>query len=346
MIGAAIEVMERGWVPDALIRAGIRRLCRKRLQSLAARPVDAEARYAEALRREPLAVHTDDANRQHYELPPAFFDLVLGKHRKYSSGYWPRPDAGLDESETAALEATVSRAELADGQRILELGCGWGSLTLFMAARFPASRIVAVSNSAPQRLTIESRARERGLANVTVLTRNIESAGDLGAEFGPFDRVVSVEMFEHLKNYETLLERIAGWLAPGGKLFVHVFSHARASYPFETEGEDNWMGRYFFTGGQMPAHDLLPRFQGRLTLEADWRWDGTHYGRTSEAWLENLDRRRSEAIPILESVYGPAARDRWFQRWRIFFLACAELFAYDGGREWGVSHYRFRKANA
>lgn len=342
MIAALINAMERGWLPDCAIRAGIRRLCRQRLNDLAARPEGAEERYADDLRRGPLAVHTADANRQHYELPPAFFGLVLGRHRKYSSGFWPSAGATLDESEEAALAVTAARAELSDGQNILELGCGWGSLSLFMAEKFPRSQVLSLSNSAPQREFIEDAARARGLTNLRVLTRNIADVADLEKEYPLFDRIVSVEMFEHLKNYEALFERFSRWMTPVGKLFVHVFTHRNFSYPFEAEGEDNWMGRYFFTGGQMPAHDLLPRFQKHLALEKDWRWDGTHYARTSEAWLRNLDARRREILPILEGVYGRASRDRWFQRWRIFFMACAELFAYEKGSQWGVSHYRFK----
>ncbi len=353
MIGNVIDVMERGWLPDAAVRFGIRKLCADRLkpfQKLSPEAARAETeRYIQSLKDSPVAVHTDDANRQHYELPPAFFERVLGKNLKYSSGYWPDGCKEIDASETAALEETCARAELKNGQRILELGCGWGSLTLFMAKKFPQSFITAISNSAPQRLFIEARARERGLSNVRVLTRNVADVVALQTEFPPFDRVVSVEMFEHMTNYEELLSRISRWMAPDGKLFVHIFTHRKYSYPFETQGADNWMGRYFFTGGQMPAHDLLPSFQKDFRLEKDWLWDGTHYARTSRAWLDNMDRAKRDIMNIFADVYGPSQALRWFHRWRIFFMACEELFGYQNGSEWGVSHYLFankRQASA
>lgn len=340
MLDLGIALMERGLVPDAVLRAGIRRLCRERLQSLAPRTELDEIGHAAALASAPVAVHAREANEQHYELPPAFFEKVLGPHRKYSSCFWPGDCASLEEAERLSLEATVERAELADGQRILELGCGWGSLTLFMAARFPKARITAVSNSALQREHILARARERALANVSAVTGNVADMAALPG--GPYDRVVSVEMFEHMRNYETLLARVAEALVPRGKLFLHVFAHRSRSYFFEVEGGDNWMGRYFFTGGQMPARTLLPRFQKDLRLEADWWWNGTHYGKTAEAWLENHDRRGDEVMEVLRTVYGKDAK-RWNQRWRVFWMACAELFNYDGGREWGVAHHRFVK---
>lgn len=340
-----IEAMERGWLPDVIVRAGIRKLCKDRLMEFRTLPPEKAkemaAQYVNALRQSPVADHTDAANEQHYELPPAFFERVLGKNLKYSSGFWPEGCDKLDESESAALDETCARAELANGQRILELGCGWGSLTLTMARKFPNARVVAISNSAPQRLFIEARAKQQGLNNVQVLTRNVAELVSLEKEFEPFDRVVSVEMFEHMKNYEALLERISRWLKPGGKLFVHIFTHKEYAYPFETQGDDNWMGKYFFTGGQMPSHDLLSNFQTHMKLENDWLWNGTHYSRTSEAWLENMDKHRREIFSIFAGVYGPAEAGRWVQRWRIFFMSCAELFGLKKGREWGVSHYRF-----
>jgi cyclopropane-fatty-acyl-phospholipid synthase len=245
----------------------------------------------------------------------------------------------LADAEAASLAETCRRAELADGQDILELGCGWGSLSLWMAERYPGSRITAVSNSRPQREYIEGQARARGLANLAVLTDDMNRF----AAPGRYDRVVSVEMFEHMRNYSLLLNRIHGWLRPGGKLFVHIFCHRSFAYPFETDGDDNWMGKWFFTGGIMPSDDLLARFQDDLRLERQWRWNGVHYQRTAEAWLENLDRRRKDVMPVLRAAYGERDAVRWFHRWRMFFLAVSELFGFRGGEEWFVGHYRFTR---
>jgi len=341
-----MEAMERGLIPDPVVRYGIRRLCGERLRSLTlgdpVREREEMNRYVEALKKSPIAIHTREANEQHYELPPEFFLLCLGKNRKYSSAYYPEGCRSLDEAEDAALNATMERAEIRDGMRILELGCGWGSLTLALARKFPNASIIALSNSRDQREFIEGEALRQGISNLRILTRNIVEVEDLRAEFGAFDRVVSVEMFEHLRNYQELFSRISDWLTPEGKLFVHVFTHKKFAYFFETEGEDNWMGRYFFTGGQMPSHDLFLNFQESLSLEKQWAWDGTHYGRTSEDWLKNLDRNRDRVLSIFEKTYGKAEAKRWFQRWRVFFLSCAELFNYRNGKEWGVSHYLFR----
>ena len=341
-----IDAMEKGWLPDVAIRYGIRKLCRERIFSLMQPNINLDEkmmkRYVDLLKKSDLAVHTQEANDQHYELPPAFFSLVLGKNKKYSSAFWLDGCQNLNQAEDEALKTTMDRAEITDGMQILELGCGWGSLTLSMAKRYPKSKIVALSNSRPQREWIEAEAQKRDLRNVTILTRNIAQVEDLAEEFGPFDRVVSVEMFEHLRNYEQLFQKIAGWLKPDGKLFVHVFSHKKYSYFFETEGENNWMGRYFFTGGQMPAHGLFDQFQNHLKIEKDWNWNGSHYGKTSEAWLMNMDSHEKEIMKIFETVYGSQARI-WFQRWRVFFMACAEMFNYNQGHEWGVSHYLFTK---
>ena len=339
MYGLMIEAMERGWVPDQAVRFGIRNLCKTRLKSLPGNSVD----HIDLLKKSDLAVHTREANEQHYELPPEFFSLVLGKNRKYSSAFWSDTCTTLDQAEDDALRITMDRAELQDGMQILELGCGWGSLTLSMAKRYPNAKIVALSNSAPQRLFIEGELAKLGLKNVTVITRNIVAVTDLDQEFGAFDRVVSVEMFEHLRNYRMLFERISRWLKPEGKLFFHVFAHRHSSYLFETDGNDNWMGKYFFTGGQMPAHGLFFAFQEDLTLQKDWWWNGTHYGKTSEAWLENMDHHHDTVMTIMKQVYGEANAARWFQRWRVFFMACAELINYQQGSEWGVSHYLFAR---
>jgi len=337
-----LGLAERGRLPDALLRQGIRRLCAQRLREEAAGGLGSQAaRYAdriEMLRRSPVAIHTDAANAQHYELPPAFFELCLGKRLKYSGCYYPRGDESLEQAEEAMLALYGDRAELANGQKILELGCGWGSLTLWMAERYPGAKIVAVSNSNQQRQHIEAQCRRRGLSNVSVMTQDVNQ---LEMDAAQFDRCVSIEMFEHMRNYEILMGRIAQWLRPGGKLFVHIFAHKTLMYPFETAGEDNWMGRHFFTGGLMPASDTLLWFQGRLKIEQRWHVDGTHYQRSANHWLANQDRNKDQVMATLTETYGSKAAALWFQRWRMFWMSCAELFGYADGQEWLVAHYRF-----
>jgi cyclopropane-fatty-acyl-phospholipid synthase len=340
----ALGWAERGLLPDALIRQGIRRLCAARLREERSGGLEGQAaRFEERialLRDSPIAIHTDAANAQHYELPPAFFEACLGKRLKYSSAYFPRGDETLDQAEEAMLGLYVERADLKDGQRILELGCGWGSLTLFMAERFPNAHIEALSNSRPQREFIEARCARRGIRNVTVRTADVNRL-DLAA--GVYDRCVSVEMFEHVRNYHALLRRIARSLAADGKLFVHIFAHRTLLYPFETEGEDNWMGRFFFTGGLMPSADTLLHFQRDFELEQRWLIDGTHYQRTASHWLANQDAQRARVLEALAQAYGRANARLWYQRWRMFFMACAELFGYAGGEEWLIAHYRFTR---
>jgi len=336
-MNAAIELAERGLVPEAAIRYGIRSLLRKRVAEEERRHSDREAALARFIREmsgSEVAPVPAFANSQHYEVPAAFFRHVLGRHMKYSSGFWPEGVATLDAAEEAMLALTCERAGLGGGQRILELGCGWGSLTLFAASRWPSARIVAVSNSASQRDFIEAEAARRGLGNVEVVTADMNAF----APEGRFDRIVSVEMFEHMRNWPELLRRIAGWLGPGGKLFVHVFAHRAFAYPFEARADDDWMGRNFFTGGIMPSDDLLVRVRGPLEVEGHWVVPGTHYARTAEAWHSNLVR---SARPAAEALGLPATEARRrVNQWRIFFLACAELFGFAGGREWVVSHYR------
>ena len=336
-----LGLAERGMLPDALLRLGIRRMCADRLRTERAGGLSAQgerqAQLIDVLRQSPVAIETAAANAQHYELPAGFFGQCLGPRLKYSCCYYPRGDETLAEAEDAMLSLYGERAELADGQRILELGCGWGSLTLWMAERYPKAHITAVSNSHGQRRHIEAQCRERGISNVQVLTRDVNT---LTLEPGTFDRCVSIEMFEHMRNYQTLMQRIGGWLAPGGKLFVHIFAHRELAYPFETAGADNWMGRHFFTGGLMPAADTLLHFQQALRIERRWLVDGTHYQKTANHWLQEQDSRRDAVMAVLRQAYGDNAR-LWFQRWRMFWMACAELFGYADGQEWLVAHYRF-----
>ncbi|RFF28779.1 MULTISPECIES: cyclopropane-fatty-acyl-phospholipid synthase family protein [unclassified Wenzhouxiangella] len=338
-----IELAEKGLVPDWLIRRGIRALLKRRLRDEQVDDPEAQSIHYQALMDElaesAIAIETDAANQQHYEVPAAFYQQVLGRRLKYSSALWPPGVDNLDDAETAMLDQTCRNAELADGQELLELGCGWGSLTLWMAAQYPASRITAVSNSASQREHIESRARELRLNNLEVITCDVNEL-TLDKQF---DRVVSVEMFEHVRNYRQLLERIAGWMKDDARLFVHIFCHRFLAYPFETEGEGNWMGRYFFTGGLMPATDTLLHFADDVVIERRWLYSGEHYARTARGWLDNLDEHGREVRAVMQAVYGEDAAI-WQQRWRIFFMACEELFGFDRGRQWLVGHFRFRKA--
>ena len=339
----ALEWTEQGVVPDALIRAGIRRLCRARLEAIGAADPALAAEHSEAfvaaLAGAPIALLPNKANDQHYEIPAAFYANALGRHRKYSACHFAAPTTTLDEAEAAALAITVERAGLADGQRILELGCGWGSLTLWMAERFPRARITAVSNAHSQRVHVEDEAARRGLRNVEVVTSDMN---DFDSD-ARFDRIVSVEMFEHMRNWPALFARIERWLAPRGRFFMHVFVHRLVPYAFEVHDASDWMSEHFFSGGMMPSDELALRTCHPLALERRWRWSGLHYARTANAWLGNTDANRASALAILADVHGAQAAAQWLQRWRVFFMACAELFAYDGGREWFVSHYRFAR---
>ena len=340
----AIRLAERGLVPDPLVRAGIRGLLRQRLrEETAPTPEDDRVRMEQLvadLRRSPIALEVDAANVQHYEVPAAFFERVLGKHLKYSCCLWPEGITALDAAEEAMLKLTTERTGIEDGMEILELGCGWGSLCLWIAERYPGCRMLAVSNSNPQRLFIENACRNRGISNLEVVTADM----NVFSTERRFDRVVSIEMFEHMRNYERLLARIHSWMRPGGKLFVHVFCHRHLAYPFQVKGQTDWMARHFFTGGLMPSRDLLLHFQNQLELEEQWQVTGRHYEKTAEAWLANLDSARADLRELFASIYGSEQSRQWFQRWRLFFLACAELFGYNDGEEWLVAHYRFRRA--
>lgn len=364
-VNGAVELAERGLVPDAAIRLGIRRLLAERLREVGGGgPEEQQERFemlVDELGRAPVAVATAAANEQHYEVPADFFRLTLGERLKYSACLWSEraerfgsgggagggfDSAGgtLDEAERRMLELTARRAGIEDGDRVLELGCGWGSLTLWLAERFPRCRITAVSSSASQRRFIEERCRDLGIETVRVITEDVNRL-DLGEEAaGGFDRVVSVEMFEHVRNHPALLERVHGWLRPGGTLFVHVFCHRRFAYLFEASDDPgDWMARTFFTGGIMPSPELVLRWQGRLRVRRQWLVDGRHYERTARAWLANLDRNRDRVRQVLSGVHGEEEADRWVGRWRIFFLSVAELFGYRDGSEWMVCHALFER---
>ena len=338
----AIQWVERGLVPDAIVRRGIRRLLKDRLCELRsgdpASNADATQAFVDLMQSAELAPLPTKANEQHYEVPAAFFGGVLGPHRKDSSGYGPDEVTTLAQAEAAALQLTCERAGLADGQNVLELGCGWGSLTLWMAERYPGSRITALSNSASQREHVEAELVRRGLTNVRVITCDINGFDTADR----FDRVVSVEMFEHLRNWQRAFAGVARWLRPGGRFFMHVFAHRAVPYAFVDRDDSDWMSRHFFSGGMMPSDDLALQCQDHLRLLRRWRWDGTHYQRTAEAWLCNMDAQRATLWPTFRATYGPGA-ERWWTRWRVFFLSVAELFGYEAGQQWWVSHYLFER---
>ncbi len=342
----AINWVEQGLVPDTVIRQGIRRLLARRLEEIEAGDCAAGAEAVEKVIRVmdsgPVALVPERANEQHYEVPAAFFDQVLGPRRKYSACRWGEGVTDLAGAEEEALALTCQHAGLGDGQDILELGCGWGSLSLWMAERYPGSRITAVSNSRSQKAFIDAQAAGKGLANLRVITADMN---DFALD-ERFDRVVSVEMFEHMRNWRALFARVHGWLRPGGRFLMHVFCHRSTPYFFEDQGPTDWMGRHFFSGGLMPSDDLPLRFQDDLKLLQRWRWDGRHYERTLNAWLETMDSRRAAVLPLLAGAYGDDQAQIWWQRWRIFFMACAELFGYDQGQQWWVSHYLFHRPEA
>lgn len=338
VINIAVKLAEKRWLSDLIIRFGIRRRLSRKIKSLdAVRKSSAE--WVFELQKRSIAEETEAANEQHYELPVDYFRSVLGDHMKYSSGYWPEGCNSLEQSESEMLRLTCERAELRNGQQVLELGCGWGSLSLWMAEHYPKSQFTAVSNSHSQREYIYSQAKARGLSNLEVITCNINS-------FCPsshFDRIVSVEMFEHVRNHRALFKQVHGWLKTDGKLFVHIFAHKQHSYLFNADEPDEWMSRYFFTGGIMPAFDLLPTASADLLhAEAVWPVSGMHYSRTLEAWLEKQDACESQLLETFRSCYGKRSKV-WLQRWRMFYMACSELFAYNNGNEWMVMHYRFAK---
>ena len=334
-----MELAESGKMPDSAIRAVIRKLLKDRLKMEAhgshEEQLEALYKFIAMMEDSPVAVATDTANEQHYEVPSEFFRTFMGSHLKYSCGYWPVADSTLDESEANMLELTCRRAELEDGMDILELGCGWGSLSLWMAEHFPHARIVAVSNSRSQKKFIDAR----GFKNLEVITADMNDF-DTGRRF---DRVVSVEMFEHMRNWQVLLGRINGWLKPEGKLFIHIFVHRELAYLFSETGQVNWMAQHFFKEGMMPSENLLPLTNKDMVVERFWRVNGRHYAKTLRAWLDRIDQNKNAAIAILGKRFGEEEARTQFGRWRIFFMACEELFGFKGGEEWYVAHYRLAK---
>ena len=340
-MGLGISLAEHGMVPDLAMKFFIRRLLRQRIREIGNSPdVDPNELFAQKLKACEIAEFTKEANEQHYEVPPEFFRLVLGSRLKYSSCFYEGGARTLNDAEDAMLELYEQRANIKNGDSVLDLGCGWGSFSLWIAKRCPDSMVTAVSNSAQQGQFIREEAKKQGLKNLEVHTADMNW-------FTPervYDRIISVEMFEHMRNYEQLFEKVASWLKPDGSLFLHVFSHQKFPYFFETDGDDNWMGRYFFTGGIMPAHDLYKQYAHHLRVHQSWFVNGKNYGQTAMHWLENMDLHRERVEEMFQFVYGDQRLAKiWFSRWRIFFLSCAELFNYNDGKEWDVSHFYFVK---
>lgn len=344
VISRAVSWTELGLVPDSIVRAGIRRLLENKRREIKAGDLEFAAnetnQFVAMMNASPIALLTDVANEQHYEVPAAFFAEVMGDHLKYSCGYWPSGVTTLTESESAALLLTVARAEIENDMQVLDLGCGWGSLSLWIAEHYPECSVTSVSNSSSQREFIMGQARERGLNNIRVI---VQDMNDFVTE-DRFDRIVSVEMFEHMHNYGELFNSISRWLAPDGKFFMHIFCHRSTPYEFIDKGPGDWMSRYFFSGGIMPSADLPLRFSDHLSIDKRWHWNGKHYAKTCDAWLARMDSNKDRIMPILADCYGAGAAPLWWQRWRIFFMSCSELFAYERGNEWYVGHYLFKKA--
>ena len=340
----AFDLTEQGMMPDVVLRRGIRLLLKQRLKEISSSDVeimaDLQSQFIQQMKESAIALVPEKANEQHYEVPAEFYARALGARKKYSSAYWPEGVTTLNEAEKQGLAKTCGHARLEDGQTILELGCGWGSLTLWMAQHYSSSKITAVSNSSSQKEFILNKAEEMQLNNIEVITCDMN---DFEMEANKFDRVVSVEMFEHMRNWENLYANVARWLKPGGYFFKHIFVHKTSTYEFADNGPSDWMSRHFFSGGIMPSDDLPLAFQKNLNFVQRWRWDGTHYEKTANAWLQNMDNNKETLFPLFKKIYGDENAQMWWSRWRMFFMACAELFGYNKGQEWWVSHYLFQK---
>jgi len=335
----AIRHLQDAPFPDFVTRPAIDSLVSEARKRLDREGPHDEAGFARDMAVRAIAEHTAAANDQHYELPPEFFQICLGERLKYSCCLYTDPTTTLDEAEVVALSQTCGHAGLEDGQAVLELGCGWGSLSLWMAEKYPNSRITAVSNSHGQRGHIEAQAAARGLTNLTVITCDMN---DFETD-GRFDRIVSVEMFEHMANWRALLTRAKGWLKADGRMFVHIFTHRDAPYRFDHTDSGDFIAQHFFTGGVMPSRGLMRQFPDLFEVEQEWTWNGANYQRTADDWLRNMDARPERVMALMRETYGADAH-LWRRRWRRFYMATAGLFGNDGGKTWAVSHYRLKPA--
>ncbi|PWN47408.1 S-adenosyl-L-methionine-dependent methyltransferase [Violaceomyces palustris] len=352
----AYAALDKGLIPDFALRRAIRALNRQRLASLAlpspnySQHIEGKLAYIDSLKKSEIAIETDTANEQHYQVDTEFMLSCMGKRAKYSCCLYQRGDETLDQAEEAMLESYCEKAKLKDGQDILDLGCGWGSLSLFLAEKYPNSRIRSLSNSKTQKLHIDSVAKARGFKNLEIFTGDVKVF-----EFDPdqFDRILSIEMFEHMKNYSELFRKVSRWLKPHDDqdppyLFIHIFCHKTTPYHFEQD--DGWMSQNFFSGGTMPSHDLFLHFQQDVKLESIWWINGKHYAKTSEDWLKRQDaaNRNGRAVASLREDAKKKGKEeiegeKTFYRFRVFYLACAEFFATNDGEEWGVGHYLFTR---
>ena len=336
MLNLGIKLTELGIIPESVLRVAIKKIIQQRLSEI---PINTEERqskktdFIEALRSSPIALSTNQANEQHYEVPPSFFQEIMGSYLKYSCGWFDENTTSLDTAEENMLKLYVERLGIQNHQRVLDLGCGWGSFTLFAAEKFPNSNFVAVSNSNDQIEFIKNTAKARSLENVEAIKQDMN---DLSLE-GSFDRIISVEMFEHMRNYGALLKNLGDHLLKDGKLFVHIFTHRDHPYPYEVRGPSDWMSKYFFTSGLMPSHDIFSYFEEDFVVRQSWKINGMHYAKTCNLWLQNHYKNKKTILDIFTGHY-PNPR-QWFVRWQLFFLACEELFAYSEGKEWFVSHY-------
>ncbi len=343
-----IDLCERGFIPDRLTRAGMRALMAKRLVDEAADDGEFRSRrfneFLEELRNSPIAIDAPLANEQHYEVPAEFFHLHLGPKLKYSCCLYPAGNESLEAAEELMLTHYLERLGVGEDMRVLDLGCGWGSVSLWLAEKFTRTQVVGLSNSHGQREFIMQRAKERGIENLTILTGNIAEFEMPEEHLGRgFDRVISIEMFEHMKNYGLLLNKVSRWMKPEARLFVHIFVHKLLAYHFEDKRQDDWMTRYFFRGGTMPSENLLMHFQDDLRVTKHWWIGGQHYEKTANHWLARMDAARQPIMEVFRKAYGEKDAAIWFQRWRMFYMAVAELFGYADGNEWGVGHYLFEK---